>query len=81
MSRHSENKGWVLSVGVFVGGELYLSWMQLFPSPLFPLFFLLFIEFSFFLLQGLTRGHCLGVVTRADSVTHEYFRRNDKVGS
>jgi hypothetical protein len=81
MSRHSENQGWVLSVGAFVGGELYLSWMQFFPSPLLPLFFLLFIAFSFFLLQGLTRGHCLGVVTRADSVTHEYFRRNDKAGS
>jgi hypothetical protein len=63
----------MLSVGAFVGGELYLSWMQFFPSPLLPLFFLLF--------QGLTRGHCLGVVTRADSVTHEYFHRNDKVGS
>jgi hypothetical protein len=81
MSRHSENQGWVLSVGAFVGGELYLSWMQFFPSPSLPLFFLLFISFSFFLLQGLTRGHCLGVVTRDDSVTHEYFRRNDKAGS
>jgi hypothetical protein len=73
MPRHSNNQGWILSVGAFVGGELYLSWMQLFPSPLLPLFF--------FLLQGLTRGHCLGVVTRVDSVTHEYFRRNDKASS
>jgi hypothetical protein len=81
MPRHSENQGWILFVGAFVGGELYLSWMQFLPSPLLPLFFLLFIAFSFFLLQGLTRGHCLGVVTRADSVTHEYFRRNDKDGS
>jgi hypothetical protein len=67
-------------VGGFVGGELYLSWMQFFPRPLLPLFFLLFINFSFFLLQGLTRGHCLGLVTRADNVTREYFRRNDKAG-
>jgi hypothetical protein len=79
MPRPSEDQGWVLSVGAFVGGELYLSWMEFFPSPLLP--FLLFIAFSFFLLQGLTRGHCLGVVTRADSVTHEYFHRNDKAGS
>jgi hypothetical protein len=43
-------------------------------------FFYLLLFLSF-LLQGLTRGHCLGVVTRADSVTHEYFRRNDKAGS
>jgi hypothetical protein len=52
----------------------------LFPSP-FIAFILLFIAFLSFLLQGLTRGHCLGVVTRADSVTHWYFRRNDKAGS
>jgi hypothetical protein len=68
-------------VGAFVGGELYLSWMQFFPSPFIAFILSLFITFFFFLLQGLTRGHCLGVVTRADSVTHEYFRRNDKAGS
>jgi hypothetical protein len=50
-------------------------------SKPFIAFILLFISFLSFLLQGLTRGHCLGVVTRADSVTHEYFRRNDKAGS
>jgi hypothetical protein len=50
-------------------------------KPLIAFILSLFIVFSFFLLQGLTRGHCLGVVTRADSVTHEYFRRNDKAGS
>jgi hypothetical protein len=69
----------VLSVGAFVGGELYPSWMHFFQAPLLPLF--LFIAFLSFLLQGLTRGHCLGVVTRADSVTHWYLRRNDKAGS
>jgi hypothetical protein len=52
----------------------------LFSKPLLlPLF--LFIAFLSFLLQGLTRGHCLGMVTRADSVTHWYFHRNDKAGS
>jgi hypothetical protein len=51
-----------------------------FPSPLLPLSFL-FIAFLSFLLQGLTRGHCLGLVTRADSVTHWYLRRDDKAGS
>jgi hypothetical protein len=42
----------------------------LFPSPFIA--FILFLLFLFlsFLLQGLTRGHCLGVVTRADSVAH-----------
>jgi hypothetical protein len=58
-----------------------MSWMKFFPSPLLSLFFLLFITFSFFLLQGMTRGHCLGMVTRDDSVNHEYFCRNDKSGS
>jgi hypothetical protein len=44
-----------------------------FPSPLLPHFS--FIAFLSFLLQGLTRGHCLGLVARADSVTHWYLRR------
>jgi hypothetical protein len=51
------------------------------PFIAFILSFIYCFFFLFFLLQGLTRGHCLGVVTRADSVTHEYFRRNDKAGS
>jgi hypothetical protein len=41
----------MLPVGAFVEGELYLSWMQFFPSPFMPLFFLLFhffIAFFFF---------------------------------
>jgi hypothetical protein len=49
-----------------------------FPSPLLPHFS--FIAFLSFLLQGLTRGHCLGLVARADNVTHWYLRRNDKAG-
>jgi hypothetical protein len=66
-------------VGAFVGGELYLSWMHFFQALLLP--YLSFIAFLYFLLQGLTRGHCLGLVARADSVTHWYLRRNDKAGS
>jgi hypothetical protein len=50
-------------------------------SKLF-LAFILFSLFSFFFLfQGLTRGHYLGMVTRADSVTHKHFHRDDKAGS
>jgi hypothetical protein len=37
--------------------------------------------FFFFLFQGLTRGHYLGMVTRDDSVTHKHFHRDDKAGS
>jgi hypothetical protein len=47
------------------------------PTLAFILFFYLFF---FFFIQGLTRGHCLGMVTRADSVTHKYFHRDEKVG-
>jgi hypothetical protein len=76
----------MLSVGAFVEGDLYLSWMH-FPSPFLPLFFFLlysficFFFFFFFFIQGLTKGHYLGMVTRDDSVTHKYFHRDEKVGS
>jgi hypothetical protein len=52
-----------------------------FPSPFLPLFFYLLFLLLFLFIQGLTRGHCLGMVTRADSVTHKYFHRDEKVGS
>jgi hypothetical protein len=55
-------------VGAFVAGELYPSWMHFFQAPF--AFIFSFIAFISFLLQGLTRGHCLGLVARADSVTH-----------
>jgi hypothetical protein len=71
----------ILPVGAFVEGELYPSWMQFFSSPFLPLFFLFLYLLFLFLFQGLTRGHCLGVVTIADSVTHKHFDRDDKAGS
>jgi hypothetical protein len=43
-------------------------------------FYFLFLLFFLFI-QELTRGHCLGMVTRADSVTHKYFHRDEKAGS
>jgi hypothetical protein len=76
----------MLSVGAFVEGELYLSCMHFFQarsclySFLALLFYFLFL-LLFLFIQGLTRGHCLGMVTRADSVTHKYFHRDEKVGS
>jgi hypothetical protein len=73
-----------LPVGAFVEGELYLSWMQFFPSPFLPFILILFILLSFIaflFVQELIRGHCPGVVTSGDSVTHKYFHRNEKVGS
>ena len=66
-----------LPVGAFVEGELHLSWMQLFPSPFMP-----FILYSYcFFFKNLIKGHCPGVVTSGDSVTHKYFHINEKVGS
>jgi hypothetical protein len=38
------------------------------PMPLF---------FYFFFFKRLIMGHCLGVVTSGDSVTHKYFCRNE----
>jgi hypothetical protein len=70
----------MLLVCAFVEGELYLSWMHFFQAHSLP-----FILHSFILLllfvQELIRGHCLGVVTNGDIVTHKYFQRNEKVGS
>jgi hypothetical protein len=76
----------VLPVGAFVEGELYLSWMHFFQAhsclcsvSCFILLFYFLLLFLF--IQELTRGHCLGMVTRADSVTHKYFHTNEKDGS
>jgi hypothetical protein len=72
----------ILPMGAFVEGELYPSWMQIFPSPFWLYYFLyLFFLLLFLFIQGLTRGHFLGVVTRADSVTHKYIHNGDKAGS
>jgi hypothetical protein len=62
-------------VGAFVESELHLSYMLIFSSP-----FMSFILYSFFF-KKLIRGHCPGVVTSGDSVTHKYFHRNEKGGS
>jgi hypothetical protein len=48
-----------------------LSWMQMFPSP-FNAFYLFLIAF-FFSFKRLVRGHCPGVVTSGDNVTHKHF--------
>jgi hypothetical protein len=71
-----------LLVGAFVEGELYLSWMQFFQAHSCLLFlFFLFFHFLFLFVQDLIRGHCPGLVTSGDNITHKYFHRNEKVGS
>jgi hypothetical protein len=55
-----------------------------FPSPFLPFIlhsFIFFLSFIAFFAQELIRGHCPGMVTSGDSVTHKYFHRNEKVGS
>jgi hypothetical protein len=69
----------VLPVGAFVEGELSLSWMHFFQAH--SCLYSFYSFFICFFVQKLIRGHCLGMVTRADSVTHKYFRRDEKVGS
>jgi hypothetical protein len=72
----------MLYVGAFVEGKLYLSWMQFFQARSYVYSFLYFLFLLLFLfIQGLTGGHYLGMVTRADNVTHKYFHRDEKVGS
>jgi hypothetical protein len=72
----------MLFVGAFVEGELYRHGCNFFHarSCLYSFLYLLFL-LLFLFIQGLTRGHCLGMVTRADSVTHKYFHRDEKAGS
>jgi hypothetical protein len=73
----------MLPVGAFVEGELYLPWMHFFQahSCLLFLFFLFFYFLLLFFVQELIKGHCLGVVTSGDSVTHKYFHGNEKASS
>ena len=49
-----------------------------FLGPFLPLFS---YSFLLFFVQELIRGHCLGMVTSGDSVTHKYFHINEKAGS
>jgi hypothetical protein len=59
----------VLPVGAFVEGELSLSWMHFFQahSCLYS-----FYSFISFFVQKIIRGHCLGMVTRADHATKSH---------
>ena len=70
----------VLPVGAFVEGELYLSQMHFFQAHSCLYSFYSFILFFFFI-QELIRGHCLGMVTRDDNVTHKLFCRYENDGS
>ena len=72
----------MLLVGAFVEGEMYLSWMHFFQahSCLYSFYSCFILLFTFFV-QELTRGHCLGMVTSVDNVSHKYVHKDEKVGS
>jgi hypothetical protein len=73
----------MLPVGAFVRRRVVPVMDAFFPSPFLPfiLFFFILIFYCFFFVQELIRGHCPGVVTSGDSVTHKYFHRDEKAGS
>jgi hypothetical protein len=73
----------MLPVGAFVRRRAVPVMDAFFPSPFLSFILILFILLSFIaflFVQELIRGHCLGVVTSGDSVTHKYFHRNEKAG-
>jgi hypothetical protein len=57
-------------VGASVEGELHLVMDAIVSYPIQCLFTLCLISFSFKRIAG---GHCPGVVTSGDSVTHKHF--------
>jgi hypothetical protein len=70
-----------ITYGCLCRRRVVLVMDAIFSKP-FLAFILSFLYLLFlFLFQGLTRGHCLGVVTKADSVTHKHFHRDDKASS
>jgi hypothetical protein len=72
----------VLPVGAFVRRRAVPVMDAFFPSPFLPFILILLFFYCFFLfVEELIRGHCPGVVTSGDSVTHKYFHRDEKVGS
>jgi hypothetical protein len=59
-----------LPVGAFEEGELHLVMDANVSSPFNAFYLFYLIAFSF---KRLVRGHCLGVVTSGDNVTHKHF--------
>jgi hypothetical protein len=51
------------------------------PILAFYSYSFIYLLLLFLFVQELIKGHCPGVVTSGDSVTHKYFHRNEKAGS
>jgi hypothetical protein len=59
----------------FVEGELHLIMDAIVSYPIQCLLFFIFIAFGLFLscFKGRAGGHCPGLVTGGDNVTHKHF--------
>ena len=69
----SDDRGmYGLPVGAFEEGELHLVMDANVSSPFNAFYLFYLIAFSF---KRLVRGHCLGVVTSGDNVTHKHFTK------
>ena len=67
----SDDRGmYVLPVGASKEGELHLVMDANVSNPTQCLLYFYLISFSF---KRLVRGHCPGVVTSGDNVTHKHF--------
>jgi hypothetical protein len=60
-------------VGASVEGELHLIMDVIVYYPIQCFLFLVLLLLVFFLFKGKTGGHCPGVVTRDESVTHKHL--------
>jgi hypothetical protein len=60
-------------MGAFVEGEMNLIMDAIFSYPIHCLLFLVLFLLVFFIFKGKYGGHCLGLVTRGDNVTHKHF--------
>jgi hypothetical protein len=68
-------------VGASVEGEMHLIMDAIVSYPIQFLLFLVLFILVLFIFKGKYGGHCPGVVTRGDNVTHKHFmemRRLDR---
>jgi hypothetical protein len=60
-------------VGASIEGELHLIMDSIVSYPIQCLLFLVLLLLIFFLFKGKARGHCHGLVTIGDIITHKHF--------
>ena len=60
-------------MGASIEGELHLIMDVIISQLIQCLLFIVLLLFGLFLFKGKAGGHCVGMVTRGDSVTHKHF--------